>query len=92
MANTGKSNRGFASMDPEKQRQIASKGGQSVPPEERSFSKDPALAASAGRKGGQASHGARAQSMNSSGGQSGGHGADSGTGTARRGTRPGAEH
>jgi general stress protein YciG len=92
MANTGKSNRGFASMDPEKQRQIASKGGQSVPPEERSFSKDPALAASAGRKGGQASHGARAQSMNASGGQSGGHGADSGTaGTSRRGTRPG-EH
>lgn len=66
MANSGKSNRGFASMDPEKQRQIASKGGQRVPPEERSFSKDPALAASAGRKGGQASHGARSQSMNAS--------------------------
>jgi general stress protein YciG len=85
MANSGKSNRGFASMDPEKQRQIASKGGQSVPPEERSFSKDPALAASAGRKGGQASHGARSQGMNSSAGnsggsggaQSGGHGAQS---------------
>jgi general stress protein YciG len=79
MAGTGKSNRGFASMDPAKQRQIASKGGQSVPPEERSFSKDPALAASAGRKGGQASHGARAQSMNASAGaSSGGSGASSG--------------
>src|SRR5215467_13654493 len=49
-----KSNRGFASMDQAKQREIASKGGQSVPPEKRSFSQDPHLAASAGRKGGEA--------------------------------------
>jgi len=55
----GTSNRGFASMDPAIQRQIASKGGRSVPPEERSFSKDRALAAEAGRKGGEASHGGR---------------------------------
>ena len=47
------SNRGFASMDRAKQRQIASKGGQSVPPEKRSFSQDPTLAAQAGRKGGE---------------------------------------
>jgi general stress protein YciG len=47
------SNRGFASMDREKQRAIASKGGQSVPPEKRSFSQDPNLAAQAGRKGGE---------------------------------------
>ena len=55
MTNTGKgtSNRGFASMDEEKQREIASKGGQSVSPEKRSFSKDPELAAEAGRKGGE---------------------------------------
>jgi len=50
---TKKSNRGFASMDPEKQRLIARKGGQSVPDEKRSFSQNPELAASAGRKGGQ---------------------------------------
>ncbi len=49
----GTSNRGFASMDRAKQRQIASKGGQSVPPEKRSFSQDPSLAAQAGRKGGE---------------------------------------
>jgi general stress protein YciG len=49
----GTSNRGFASMDQAKQRAIASKGGQSVPPEKRSFSQDPALAAEAGRKGGE---------------------------------------
>ena len=51
MANTT-SNRGFASMDEEKQREIARKGGASVPAEERSFSRDHALAAEAGRKGG----------------------------------------
>ena len=54
-AQTGKSNRGFASMDPEKQRQIARKGGESVPNEKRSFSQDRGLAAAAGRKGGEAS-------------------------------------
>ncbi|MBK7250315.1 MAG: general stress protein [Gammaproteobacteria bacterium] len=48
--------RGFASMDPQRQRQIASKGGQSVPDEKRSFSQNRRLAAEAGRKGGQASH------------------------------------
>ncbi|MGH8259384.1 MAG: general stress protein [Steroidobacteraceae bacterium] len=50
------SNRGFASMDGDKQRRIASKGGRSVPNEKRSFSLDRRLAAEAGRKGGQASH------------------------------------
>jgi general stress protein YciG len=49
----GTSNRGFASMDQAKQRAIASKGGQSVPPGKRSFSQDPSLAALAGRKGGE---------------------------------------
>jgi hypothetical protein len=56
---SGTSKRGFASMDPALQREIASKGGRSVPPEERSFSKDRSLAAQAGRKGGEASHGGR---------------------------------
>jgi hypothetical protein len=51
---SGKSGRGFASMDAEQQRQIARKGGESVPPEKRSFSQDRALASEAGRKGGQA--------------------------------------
>jgi uncharacterized protein len=51
------SNRGFASMDQQKQREIASKGGQSVPDEKRSFAQDRELASEAGRKGGQASHG-----------------------------------
>ena len=46
------STRGFASMDPEKQRAIARKGGESVPNEKRSFAQNSALAAEAGRKGG----------------------------------------
>ncbi len=48
-----KSTRGFASMDPEKQRAIARKGGESVPREKRSFSQNANLAAEAGRKGGK---------------------------------------
>ena len=47
------SNRGFASMDQERQRQIASMGGKAVPDSKRSFSQNRELAAAAGRKGGQ---------------------------------------
>lgn len=53
------SKRGFASMDGDRQREIASKGGKSVPAEKRSFSQDRELASEAGRKGGQASGGTR---------------------------------
>jgi uncharacterized protein len=49
----GTSNRGFAAMDRAKQREIARKGGESVPAEKRSFSQNRTLAAEAGRKGGQ---------------------------------------
>jgi general stress protein YciG len=48
-----KAKRGFAAMDPERQREIARKGGRSVPNEKRSFSTNTELAAQAGRKGGQ---------------------------------------
>ena len=51
--------RGFASMDAEKQREIARKGGQSVPNDKRSFSQNHQLASEAGRKGGHSSHGRR---------------------------------
>jgi general stress protein YciG len=49
--------RGFAAMDPEKRREIAKKGGASVPQEKRAFHKDRKLAASAGSKGGTISAG-----------------------------------
>ena len=73
-----KSNRGFAAMDPEKQRAIARKGGQSVPDEKRSFSQNPELAARAGRKGGQSVNPAkrsfsRDHTLASEAGRKGGH-------------------
>ena len=52
MEDTAKSKRGFASMSPEKQREIARMGGKSVPAEKRAFSQRPGLAAQAGREGG----------------------------------------
>ena len=58
---TGRSNRGFASMDPARQREIASKGGSSVPAAKRPFSQNHKLAAEAGRKGGEHSHGGRSR-------------------------------
>ena len=54
-AGNNTSRRGFASMSPEKQREIASKGGRSVPSEKRSFAQNRDLASEAGRKGGRMS-------------------------------------
>jgi general stress protein YciG len=73
-----KSTRGFASMDPDKQRAIARKGGESVPHEKRSFSQNPRLAAEAGRKGGQSVNPAkrsfsRNHALASEAGRKGGH-------------------
>lgn len=47
--------RGFGAMSPERRREIASRGGAAVPGHKRSFAKDRAQAAEAGRKGGQTS-------------------------------------
>lgn len=82
------STRGFASMDPEKQRAIARKGGESVPHEKRSFSQNPALAAEAGRKGGQSvSPSKRSFSQNhklaSEAGRKGGHASHGGPKASR---------
>lgn len=67
-----KDNRGFASMDENKQRDIASKGGQSMPDEKRSFSQDRELASEAGRRGGESSGGGQQQASDSGRGQQGG--------------------
>lgn len=56
-----KSKRGFASMDPERQREIARKGGASVPADKRSFSQNRTLAQAAGKKGGESSHGGQSR-------------------------------
>jgi general stress protein YciG len=46
--------RGFSTMTPERQREIASAGGRAVRAESRSFSQDRELASKAGAKGGRA--------------------------------------
>lgn len=56
--NKGKTHRGFAAMDEELQREIASKGGKSQGKENNpgNFANDPERASEAGRKGGMSSH------------------------------------
>ena len=54
-SNRPKLKRGFASISPERQREIARRGGKGVPAENRAFSKQKELASEAGRKGGLAS-------------------------------------
>lgn len=55
----GVKRRGFASLTPERRKEIATIGGQSVPEEKRSFSQNRDLAREAGRKGGTQSSRAR---------------------------------
>ncbi len=57
---SGTSKRGFASMDPAKQREIASKGGRAAHEKGTAHEFTPEEAAAAGRKGGQASGRGRA--------------------------------
>ncbi len=62
MANTqdrdsgGKSNRGFAGMDPEKQREIAAEGGRAAHASGNAHEFTPEEAREAGSKGGKAAH------------------------------------
>lgn len=56
---SGTSNRGFASMDPDKQREIASKGGKAAHESGNAHEFTSEEAREAGRKGGQASGGGR---------------------------------
>lgn len=55
--NPGSSTRGFASMDADKQREIAAKGGRAAHAGGNAHTFSPEEARAAGRKGGQASHG-----------------------------------
>src|SRR3954471_673527 len=58
-----KERRGFASMSPEKQREIASKGGRAAHEKGTAHEWTPDEARSAGRKGGQISRGGRGRLM-----------------------------
>lgn len=53
----GSSNRGFASMDPQKQKQIASKGGKAAHEKGSAHEFNSQEARQAGSKGGQSSRG-----------------------------------
>lgn len=53
-ASSGKSNRGFASMDPQRQREIASEGGRAAHEKGTAHEFTSEEAREAGRKGGQA--------------------------------------
>jgi len=67
--NTGerKERRGFASMSPEKQREIASKGGRAAHEKGTAHEWSAEEARSAGRKGGQVSRGGRGRLIVSQG-------------------------
>lgn len=52
MTDKPKAKRGFAVLPPEVQREMASRGGKAVRPEQRHFAKDTQAASEAGRKGG----------------------------------------
>ncbi len=54
-----KARRGFAAMSPEKQREIASKGGRAAHTKGTAHEWTPESAAAAGRKGGKISRGGR---------------------------------
>src|SRR4051794_6016018 len=54
MANQESSNRGFAAMDPEKQKEIASAGGKAAHEKGTAHEFDSEEASEAGRKGGEA--------------------------------------
>jgi general stress protein YciG len=66
----GKSNRGFASMDPQRQREIASEGGRAAHEKGTAHEFTSEEAREAGRKGGMARSANRRNAMNSQGSSS----------------------
>jgi general stress protein YciG len=73
----GKSNRGFASMDPQRQREIASEGGRAAHEKGTAHEFTSEEAREAGRKGGMARSANRRSAMGQSGGSHGGGGGGS---------------
>jgi hypothetical protein len=76
-----KERRGFASMSPEKQREIASKGGRAAHQKGTAHEWTSEEARSAGRKGGQISRGGRGRLVESDQGAQGASDNDSATGS-----------
>ena len=67
---SGKSNRGFASMDPQRQREIASEGGRAAHEKGTAHEFTSEEAREAGRKGGQARSANRRSALGQSGSSS----------------------
>jgi uncharacterized protein len=77
----GKSNRGFASMDPQRQREIASEGGRAAHEKGTAHEFTSEEAREAGRKGGMARSANRRSALNQSGSSSHASGSNSGSGS-----------
>lgn len=75
----GKSNRGFASMDPQRQREIASEGGRAAHEKGTAHEFTSEEAREAGRKGGQARSANRRNAMAAGNGSSSGSHGNSGS-------------
>jgi len=84
----GKSNRGFASMDPQRQREIASEGGRAAHEKGTAHEFTSEEAREAGRKGGMARSANRRNAMSaSSGSTASSHGGSTGgTGSSHSGS------
>ncbi|HVW82504.1 MAG TPA: KGG domain-containing protein [Candidatus Paceibacterota bacterium] len=67
MASNSNDGRGFAGMDPDRQRQIASKGGKAAHEKGTAHEFDSREAAEAGRRGGKASHSSDGRNNRASG-------------------------
>ena len=76
----GKSNRGFASMDPQRQREIASEGGRAAHEKGTAHEFTSEEAREAGRKGGMARSANRRNAAQSGGSNSGSHASGGGSG------------
>ena len=81
-----KEDRGFASMDRSKQRDIASKGGKAAHQKGTAHEWTSEEAREAGRKGGMASHRSKQQQQGGSESSSGGAGSESGGGQSASGS------
>ncbi len=83
---SGKSERGFASMDPQRQREIASEGGRAAHQSGKAHQFTSREASEAGRKGGQASGGGN-RSANRGSRQGDNQGTGQGQGDDQRGNQ-----
>jgi general stress protein YciG len=81
----GKSNRGFASMDPQRQREIASEGGRAAHEKGTAHEFTSEEAREAGRKGGMARSANRRTAMNQGGSSGSSHGSGSNSGGGSHG-------